>query len=115
MKFIYTALLFASIAVAIPSGEGVSNDVGNVKFPVDKKYTVRQAKSKCGNDADVSCCNKVIYTHDISDATSDRLADVIQTALSGGPGGDGLGLFSQCNPLSADGENPLMMRNQTGS
>ena len=106
MKFVPTALLFASIAVAIPSGEGVANDVDNVKFPVDNTYTLEQVEAKCGKDAKVSCCNKVTYTHDITDAISGPPAGVIQSALDGGPGGDGLGLFGQCGNMKEDGETP---------
>lgn len=113
MKFVITALLFASIAVAIPNSESVSDKVDNVKFPVDKKYTVKQAQAKCGNDASVSCCNKATYTHDINTANMGPPAGVIKTALGGGPGGDGLGLFGQCNDMIAKGENPLIVHNHT--
>ncbi|PLN76256.1 rodlet peptide [Aspergillus taichungensis] len=100
MKYFSTALLFASIAVAVPSSESVSSEGDNVKFPVDDKYTIEQAQAKCGNDAKLSCCNKATYTHDITSTNSGPPPGVIQTALGGGPGRDGLGFFGQCREMS---------------
>lgn len=104
MKFFASALLFAATAMALPSsGDGVSGGNSNVQFPVGNKYTMSEAQAKCGNDAKVSCCNKATYTHDITTNNQGPLAGVLQTALGGGPGGDGLGLFGQCNDLSLNG------------
>ncbi|KAI9041830.1 uncharacterized protein KD926_006375 [Aspergillus affinis] len=100
MKFFATALLFAATAVALPSPGDDVDSGSTVKFPVDHETTLSQAQAKCGYDAKVSCCNKATYTHDITTANTGPLAGVIQTALGGGPGGDGLGLFGQCNDLS---------------
>ncbi|KAJ5160995.1 conidial hydrophobin Hyp1/RodA [Penicillium capsulatum] len=97
MKFFAPALLFAATAMALPSpGQGS----GNVQFPVGDKTDLKQAQNKCGNDAKVSCCNKATYTRDIKTANNGPLAGVLASALGGGPGGDGLGLFGQCNDLS---------------
>ncbi|KAJ5764771.1 conidial hydrophobin Hyp1/RodA [Penicillium odoratum] len=95
MKFFATAFFLAVTAVALPQPGGD----GNI-FPVKKDMTLSQAQAKCGNDAKVSCCNKSTYTHDINTTNSGLLAGVLQSALGGGPGGDGLGLFGQCNDLS---------------
>ncbi|KAJ5994710.1 conidial hydrophobin Hyp1/RodA [Penicillium waksmanii] len=109
MKFFATALVFAAAALAMPhstgaegSGDGVGGGNSNVQFPVKKETTIQQAQAKCGNDAKVNCCNKATYTHDITTANTGPLAGVLQTALGGGPGGDGLGLFGQCNDISAN-------------
>ncbi|KAJ5578795.1 conidial hydrophobin Hyp1/RodA [Penicillium hispanicum] len=96
MKFFATAILFAATAMALPSGDGP------VKFPVQKGTTLQQAQAKCGNDAKVNCCNKATYTHDVTTTDKGLLAGVLQNALGGGPGGDGLGLFGQCNDISAN-------------
>lgn len=106
MKFFASAILFAATAMALPQpGEGVPAAGNNgVQFPVGNQYTLGQAQAKCGNDAKVSCCNKATYTHDINTANIGPLAGVLQTALGGGPGGDGLGLFGQCNDISANGK-----------
>lgn len=99
MKFFATALLFAATVVALPS-----NGDSKVAFPVKHDTTVEQAQAQCGNDAKVSCCNKATYTHDINTENKGPLAGVLASALGGGPGGDGLGLFGQCNDISASGE-----------
>ncbi|KAJ5197046.1 conidial hydrophobin Hyp1/RodA [Penicillium cf. viridicatum] len=94
MKIFATVLVFAVTAIAMShSGDGV-------RFPVDHNTTIQQAQAKCGNDANVSCCNKATYTHDITSANTGPLPGVVQTALGGGPGSDGLGLFRQCNDVS---------------
>ncbi len=95
MKFFASAILFAATAMALPHDVGTSE----VKFPMRNEYTLAQAQAKCGNDAKVSCCNKSTYTHDFSTVNQGPLAGVLQTALGGGPGGDGLGLFDQCSDL----------------
>lgn len=108
MKFFASAILFAATAMALPQpGEGVSAAGNNgVQFPVGNQYTLGQAQATCGDDAKVSCCNKATYTHDIKTANIGPLAGVLETALGGGPGGDGLGLFGQCNDISANGNCP---------
>lgn len=114
MKFFATALLFAATVVALPSGDGAPTK-GDIKpkFPIKDDTTVKQAQAKCGNDAKVSCCNKATYTHDIKTDNQGPLAGVLATALGGGPGGDGLGLFGQCNDISASGKK--LCRSVNGS
>jgi hypothetical protein len=92
--------------MALPqSGNGVG-DAGNsdVKFSISGQTTMAQGKNACGNDAKLSCCNKATYTHDINTANTGPLAGVLANALGGGPGGDGLGLFEQCQDLGLNGE-----------
>ncbi|KAJ5835856.1 hypothetical protein N7447_001882 [Penicillium robsamsonii] len=102
MKIFATVLVFAASAMAMShSSDGVGGGNAEIRFPVDHETTVQQAEAKCGNDASLSCCNKVTYTHDITTANTGPLPGVIQTALGGGPGGDGLGLFSQCKDVTA--------------
>ncbi|KAJ5676466.1 conidial hydrophobin Hyp1/RodA [Penicillium maclennaniae] len=101
MKFFVSAFILAATAMALPSGEGAPSG-SDVKFPVGNKMTMDQAQAKCGNDAKVSCCNKATYTHDITTVNHGVLASVLQNAIGGGPGGDGLGLFGQCNDISAN-------------
>lgn len=104
MRFFVTAL-FAAISMASPQSDRGGTDNSEVKFPVDPKITIKQAQAKCGYDAQVSCCNKVIYTHDITTSSTGPLPGVVQTALDGGPGNDGLGRFSQCNDMTAKGNS----------
>lgn len=107
MKFLATAL-FAAIALAFPQSDGGGTGNSDVKFPVDPELTIKQAEAKCGNDAQVSCCNKATYTHDITTSDTGPLPGVVQTALAGGPGSDGLGLFGQCNGMTAQGNSQRM-------
>lgn len=102
MKLFATAL-FAAISMASPQSGG-GTDSSDVKFPVGPKTTIRQAEAKCGYDAQLSCCNKVIYTHDITTSNTRPLPAVVQTALAGGPGDDGLGNFDQCNDMTSKGK-----------
>lgn len=104
MKFL-TSVLFAAIAMASPQSDGGGAGNSDVKFPVDSELTIKQAEAKCGNDAQVSCCNKATYTHDITTSDTGPLPGVVQTALAGGPGSDGLGLFGQCNDMTAKGNS----------
>ena len=116
MQFITTAILFAAAVVAMPQpgkpswGEDDKGSWGegdkSIKYPVHKDWTIQQAQNTCGNGAKVSCCNKATYTHDIKTKNYGPLAGVLENALGGGPGGDGLGLFGQCNDLSLDGTFP---------
>ncbi|CAL5867114.1 uncharacterized protein PFLUO_LOCUS1326 [Penicillium psychrofluorescens] len=104
MQFFTTVLCLAATAVALPgSGNGVGNaGNGNVKFPISPQTTLAQGNNACGNDAKLSCCNKATYTHDINTANTGPLAGVLANALGGGPGGDGLGLFGQCQDLGVN-------------
>jgi hypothetical protein len=95
MQFITTALLFAATAMALPSGEG-----HGVEFPLSKDVTFENAQAKCGNDAVVSCCNKKTVTGSVTDVNTGLLPGVLQNAVGGGPGSDGLGLFNGCNDLN---------------
>ncbi|KAJ6031641.1 conidial hydrophobin Hyp1/RodA [Penicillium herquei] len=123
MKFFATAVLFAATAMALPgalgNGNGNNNPVGSAlgsgngngdgngsnnpvsSYPIGDKTTLQQAQNTCGNDAQVSCCDTATYTHDITNNAVGPLAGVLQSALSGGPGSEGLGLFGQCSDLSA--------------
>jgi hypothetical protein len=109
MKFFASALVLAAAAMALPHQPSEGGHSG-VKFPVGPKTTLSEAQAKCGNDAKVSCCNKATYTHDITTVNQGVLAGVLASALGGGPGGDGLGLFGQCNDISANGNAPASLR-----
>lgn len=102
MQFFATALLFAATAMALPSGEG-----HGVEFPLSKDVTFENAQAKCGNDAVVSCCNKKTVTGSVTDVNTGLLPGVLQNAVGGGPGSDGLGLFNGCNDLNLNGKKVL--------
>ena len=79
MQFTISAVLaLAATVAALPpvgpssaGGEGNANGVANkgntnVRFPVPDDMTVKQAQAKCGDQAQLSCCNKATYAGDLS-------------------------------------------------
>lgn len=101
MKFFATALLFAATAMALPGAPSGGN---GAEYPLSRDVTFQEANAKCGNDAVVSCCNKKSTTGDVTTLNQGVLANVLGSALGGGPGGDGLGLFNGCNDLNLNGK-----------
>ncbi|OOF94799.1 hypothetical protein ASPCADRAFT_208459 [Aspergillus carbonarius ITEM 5010] len=114
MKFSITAavLAFAATVVALPgtpssgsgNGNGIANGNGNkgnsdVRFPVPDDITVEQAEAKCGDQAQLSCCNKATYAGDTTDVDSGILAGTLGNLLGSGSGSEGLGLFQECSKL----------------
>ena len=69
------------LAGGIGNGNGIDNQ-GNtdMRFKVPDDMTVKQAQAKCGNQAQLSCCNKAVYA-------------------GGGSGCSGIELFDQCSKL----------------
>ncbi|PYH48844.1 hydrophobin family protein [Aspergillus saccharolyticus JOP 1030-1] len=112
MKFsITTAVLaLAATVAAMPSkpqadgNVGVGNGVGNkgnsdVRFPVPDDVTVKQASAKCGDQAQLSCCNKATYAGDTTTIDDGILAGTLGNLIGTGSGSEGLGLFDQCSKL----------------
>ncbi|CAL5869917.1 uncharacterized protein PFLUO_LOCUS4150 [Penicillium psychrofluorescens] len=61
--------------------------------------TVKQAQAKCGDQAQLSCCNKATYAGDTTDIDSGMLGGVLSNLIGAGSGADGLGLFEHCSPV----------------
>ncbi|GIJ85880.1 hypothetical protein Asppvi_004744 [Aspergillus pseudoviridinutans] len=108
MKFSLSAavLAFAVSVAALPqkdlnaAGNGVGNKGNaNVRFPVPENMTVKQATEKCGDQAQLSCCNKATYAGDVTDIDEGILAGTLKNLIGGGSGSEGLGLFDQCSKL----------------
>lgn len=102
--------LLAATAAALPQPQEVTDDVNNgngvnnkgnsqVRFPVPDDLTVEQASAKCGDKAQVSCCNKAVYTGDTTEVNDGLLSGALAHLIQGGAGGAGLGLFDHCSPL----------------
>ena len=113
-----TVLALAATVVALPpsgpsaGGVGNANGVGNkgntnVRFPVPDNMTVKQAQAKCGDQAQLSCCNKATYAGDTTDVNSGMLGGTLSNLIGAGSGSDGLGLFDQCSKL--DLQIPLLI------
>lgn len=106
-----TILGFAAVAVvALPpvtpsaGGIGNGNGIGNkgntdIHFPVPDSMTVKQAQAKCGDQAQLSCCNKATYAGDTTVVNSGILGGALSNLIGTGSGADGLGLFDQCSKL----------------
>lgn len=111
MQFTLSAVLglAASVAALPPmgpsaGGAGNGNGIGNkgnndVRFPVPDDMTVKQAQAKCGDQAQLSCCNKATYAGDTTDVNSGMLGGALSNLIGAGSGADGLGLFDQCSKL----------------
>ncbi|KAL4902388.1 hypothetical protein BDW74DRAFT_169580 [Aspergillus multicolor] len=109
MKFsIATAVVaFAASVAALPPASGAQlagNGVGNkgnsnVKFPVPNDVTVKQASDKCGDQAELSCCNKATYAGDSTAVNSGILSGALSGLIGAGSGAEGLGLFDECSKL----------------
>ncbi|KAJ5619948.1 hypothetical protein N7510_003932 [Penicillium lagena] len=108
MQLITLMALVASAVALPPSGPmfGNANGIANkgntdVHWQVPEDMTVHQAQAKCGDQAQLSCCNKATYAGDTTDAEKGILAGALSNLISGGSGSDGLGLFDQCSNLDA--------------
>jgi hypothetical protein len=118
MQFTITAFLgLAALAAALPSvgpsagGIGNANGVGNkgnsqIRFPVPDNMTVKQAQAKCGDQAQLSCCNHATYAGDTTDVNKGLLAGTLSNLAGDGSGAEGLGLFDQCSQVDLQGESP---------
>ncbi|KAJ5534370.1 hypothetical protein N7527_000624 [Penicillium freii] len=106
MQFTLSAvvLAFAGLAAAMPAenvANGVQNQNGAPRFPVPDNLTVDQAQAKCGDQAQLSCCNKATYAGDTTDINSGILSGALSNLIGAGSGASGLGLFDQCSKLDA--------------
>ncbi|GES64173.1 conidial hydrophobin Hyp1/RodA [Aspergillus terreus] len=127
MKFTATILALAATAVALPqighggdhkgpqgdgvgnangaTGNGAGNGIGNqgnsqTRFRAPEDMTVQQASKKCGDNMQLSCCNKETAAGDTTDIPDGPLADALKGVLGGaGSGSEGLGLLEQCGKL----------------
>jgi hypothetical protein len=113
MRFTVKAIIWFAAAVAAmpssPSGPSEINAAGNgignkgnanVRFPVPDDITVKQATDKCGDQAQLSCCNKATWAGDTTDIDEGVLAGTLKNLLGAvGPGSEGIGLFEQCSHL----------------
>ncbi|CAI7626737.1 unnamed protein product [Penicillium glandicola] len=112
MQFSLSAIVLglAATAYALPGspaaagGAGAGNGVANkgntdVRFAVPDNMTVKQAQAKCGDQAQLSCCNKAVYAGDTTDINSGILGGTLSNLIGSGSGASGLGLFDQCSKL----------------
>ncbi|KAA8645756.1 hypothetical protein EYZ11_012523 [Aspergillus tanneri] len=70
-----------------------------VRFPVPDDMTVKEGSDKCGDQAQLSCCNKATYAGDTVDSDNGILAGLLSNLLGSGSGSEGAGIFEQCSKL----------------
>ncbi|OOO08398.1 Hydrophobin [Aspergillus oryzae] len=104
MQFSVAAVLALATAVAaLPpaSGTGAGQQVGHSKndFPLPKELTTKQAADKCGDQAQLTCCNKTVKTGDFTQVEEGLLAGLLSNLLGAGQGSQGLGLLDECTNI----------------
>ncbi|KAJ5223521.1 hypothetical protein N7468_008063 [Penicillium chermesinum] len=72
---------------------------GGIKWPVPEGMTVKEAQAKCGDQAQLSCCNKAVYAGDTTDVNSGLAGGLLSNLIGTGSGADGAGIFDQCSKL----------------
>lgn len=98
----------STLAAAVPHENALARspnglrgrDTDAIRWHVPHSMTVQEAQSKCGDQAQLSCCNKATYAGD----TTDLNAGALSNLLGAGSGAQGLGLFDQCSKLDVQGE-----------
>ncbi|KXG49819.1 Hydrophobin [Penicillium griseofulvum] len=115
MQFSLSAIVLglAATVYALPPGSPVAGGIGNangvgnkgntdVRFKVPDSMTVEQAQAKCGDQAQLSCCNKATYAGDTTDVNSGILSGLLSNLIGAGSGADGVGIFNQCSELNLE-------------
>ncbi|KAL4983396.1 hypothetical protein BDW68DRAFT_191375 [Aspergillus falconensis] len=64
------------------------------KFPVPDSVTVAEGSTKCGDQAQLSCCNYVKYGGDTTVVAEGIAAGLLSDLLGAGSAADGLGAFN---------------------
>ncbi|KAL2822097.1 hypothetical protein BJX63DRAFT_427442 [Aspergillus granulosus] len=97
MKFAFgiAALSLFAAASAMPN-PGAQKDV---KFPIPDSMTVKQGSAKCGDQAQLSCCNDVRYGGDTTVVAEGVAAGLLSNLLGSGSAAQGLGAFTGCSKL----------------
>ncbi|KAJ6007657.1 Hydrophobin [Penicillium herquei] len=112
MQFSLSAVViaFASLATALPTeSTGLTSQGGHggIKWPVPSDLTVKEAQSKCGDQAQLSCCNKAVYAGDTTDINSSLGSGLLSNLVGSGSGASGAGIFDQCSKL--DVQVPILI------
>ncbi|KAJ5893218.1 Hydrophobin [Penicillium taxi] len=103
MQFSITAIILAisTLTVALPAESSLMEQGDDVKWKVPKGLTVTEAQAKCGDQAQLSCCNKATYAGDTTNVNSGLGGGLLSHLIGTGSGAEGLGLFEQCSKLDA--------------
>ncbi|GFF26526.1 hydrophobin [Aspergillus udagawae] len=88
------ALLLAVSAAAMEAGGEKEKGWGGHYPPIPSDMTIKEATRKCGDQAQLSCCNKAIRSGDVTD-----IGGALKNVIGGGSGNSGLEIFDQCSKL----------------
>ncbi|KAJ5381747.1 Hydrophobin [Penicillium cataractarum] len=99
----------ATLAVALPADQSTSANglrsqhehLDGIRWHVPSGMTVQEAQSKCGDQAQLSCCNKATYAGDTTDVNSSLGSGLLSNLIGSGSGAEGAGIFDQCSKLDA--------------
>ncbi|OJI98322.1 hypothetical protein ASPVEDRAFT_68938 [Aspergillus versicolor CBS 583.65] len=87
MKLTAATAIFSLFAAASANGPS-SNDI-----------TVKEASSKCGDKAQLSCCNDVDYVGDTTTIQKGVASGLLSGLLGQGSGAQGIGAFTGCSKI----------------
>lgn len=99
MKFSVLAFLTLAASVAAAPAPDADGHKMMKQFPIPNSMTVKQGQAKCGDGAQLSCCNKASYSGDTT-----HVGGTLSNLIGSGSASEGLGLFNQCSKLDAQGE-----------
>lgn len=71
--------------------------------PSTADWTVKEASSKCGDQAQLSCCNEVDYVGDTTTIQKGVASGILSGLLGQGSGAEGIGAFKGCSKLDVAG------------
>jgi hypothetical protein len=94
------ALLLAVSAAAMEAGGGKEKGWGGDYPPIPSDMTIKEAAKKCGDQAQLSCCNKAIRSGDVTD-----IGGALKNVIGGGSGTSGLEIFDQCSKLDVQSKS----------
>lgn len=122
MQFSLSAVFLglATLAVAMPTDQSTSSNglrsqhehMDGIRWHVPSGMTVKEAQAKCGDQAQLSCCNKAVYAKDTTDVNSNLGAGLLSNLIGSGSGADGVGIFDQCTKLDLQGMYSICERDE---
>ncbi|KAF7156309.1 hypothetical protein CNMCM5623_009702 [Aspergillus felis] len=78
---------------------------GDVQFPLlDPKMTITEAARKCGDEAQLSCCGRVVKGGDRTSVDEGIGSGLLSNLVGGGSGVSGILAFDQCSKLDAQSD-----------
>ncbi|KAL4875700.1 hypothetical protein BJY04DRAFT_223816 [Aspergillus karnatakaensis] len=88
------ALLYAT-ATALPHNDLEAKTLKPSPIPaIPNTMTVQEASSKCGSQAQLSCCNRAIHAGDTT-----GINGAVSNILGAGSGAEGASIFDKCSKL----------------